>query len=202
MGASVGGQRIDRPKQFCHILPGQTLLEATERRIARVIPSQRTPVALTRAHERYYRPLLQNLPARALLVQPENRRTAPAILYGALRIAADAPLATVATFPTDHYVSDDARFMEHVVTALDVLRTRPELIVLLGIEAARAETEYGWIEPGEAIAGTPLFRVGRFFEKPDAALAETMLGQRGLWNSLVLVARVLEVVAARDLVVE
>ena len=180
----------DRPKQFCQILPGHTLLEVTERRVARVVPSQRTLVALTRAHERYYRPLLQNRPARALLVQPENRGTGPAILYGGLRIAADAPLATVATFPTDHYVSDDARFMEHVVTALDVLRTRPELIVLLGIEADRAETKYGWIEPGEAIAGTPLFRVGRFFEKPDAALAETMLGQRGLWNIFVLVARV------------
>src|SRR5215831_200722 len=89
----------DRPKQFCQILPGHTLLEVTERRVARVVPSQRTLVALTRAHERYYRPLLQNRPARALLVQPENRGTAPAILYGALRIAADAPLATVATFP-------------------------------------------------------------------------------------------------------
>jgi mannose-1-phosphate guanylyltransferase len=180
----------ERPKQFCRILGGQTLLEATEHRVARVVPSHRTLVALTRAHERYYRPLLERRPARALVVQPENRGTAPAILYGALRIAAEAPLGTVAVFPTDHYVSDDARFMEHVVTAFDALRARPELVILLGIEPDRAETEYGWIEPTDSIPGTPLFRVGRFHEKPSAAVAETLLERRGLWNSFVMVARV------------
>lgn len=180
----------ERPKQFCRILGGQTLLEATERRIARVVPSHRTLVALTRTHERYYRPLFEGRPARSVVIQPENRGTAPAILYGALRIAAQAPLGTVAVFPTDHHVSDDARFMDHVVTAFDALRARPELVILLGIEPDSAETEYGWIEPTDAIPGTPLYRVGRFYEKPSAALAETLLERRSLWNSFVLVARV------------
>jgi mannose-1-phosphate guanylyltransferase len=180
----------ERPKQFCRILGGHTLLEATERRVARVVPSHRTLVALTRAHECYYRPLFERRPARSLIVQPENRGTAPAILYGALRIAAEAPRAAVAVFPTDHHVSDDRRFMEHVVTAFAALRARPELVILLGIEPDNAETEYGWIEPTDAIPGTPLFRVGRFYEKPSAALAGTLLARGGLWNSFVLVARV------------
>jgi len=178
----------DRPKQFCRILGQQTLLEATERRVARVVPAQRTVVALTRSHERYYRGLLGGRLARSLLIQPANRGTAPAILYGALRIAAVAPLASVAVFPTDHHVSDDARFMEHVATAFEVLSKRPELAILLGITPDRAETEYGWIEPSDPIPGTRLLRVGRFVEKPDAALAETLFERHCLWNSFVLVA--------------
>lgn len=180
----------ERPKQFCRILGRQTLLEATERRVAHAVTPQRTLVALTRSHERYYRALLEGRPARSLVIQPENRGTAPAILYGALRIAADAPLGAVAVFPTDHHVSDDARFMAHVVTAFDVLRTRPELVILLGIAPDSAEAEYGWIEPTDSIAGTPLFRVGRFYEKPSGALAETLLKRQCLWNSFVLVAHI------------
>jgi mannose-1-phosphate guanylyltransferase len=179
-----------RPKQFCRVLGAQTLLDATERRVARVVPPHRTLIALTRAHERYYRALLAGRSARSLVVQPQNRGTAPAILYGALRIAAEAPLGSVAVFPTDHHTSDDARFMEHVATAFDALGARPELVILLGIEPDSAETEYGWIEPTEPIPGTPLFGVGRFYEKPSAALAETLLERHGLWNSFVLVARV------------
>jgi mannose-1-phosphate guanylyltransferase len=179
----------ERPKQFCRLLGEETLLEATERRVARIVPPNRTLVALTRAHERYYGSLVEGRPPSSLLVQPENCGTAPAILYGALRIARDAPLGAMAVFPTDHYVSDDARFMAHVAAAFDAVTKRPDLVVLLGIAPDRAETEYGWIEPAERIPGTPLLRVGGFCEKPTPALAEELLGRHCLWNSFVLVAR-------------
>jgi mannose-1-phosphate guanylyltransferase len=78
--------------------------------------------------------------------------------------------------------------MEHVAAAFDAVRARPELVVLLGIAADRAETEYGWIEPADRIPGTLLFRVQRFWEKPNAALAEELLQRRCLWNSFILVA--------------
>jgi mannose-1-phosphate guanylyltransferase len=180
----------ERPKQFCRILGGRTLLAATESRVALVVPPSRTLVALTRAHERYYGPLVEGRPPRSLLIQPENRGTAPAILYGALRIARDAPLGAMAVFPTDHYVSDDARFMAHVAAAFDAVSKRPELVVLLGIVPQSAETEYGWIEPAEQIPGTLLLRVGSFHEKPTPALAQELLGRHCLWNSFVLVARI------------
>jgi mannose-1-phosphate guanylyltransferase len=180
----------ERPKQFCRILGPQTLLEATEHRVGRLVAQPRMVIALTQTHERYYGPLVEGRPARSLLVQPENRGTAPAILYGALRIAAQAPLGAVAVFPTDHYVSDDRRFMEHVAEAFDAVSERPELVVLLGITPEGPETEYGWIEPADPIPGTRLFRVGRFWEKPTAALADALLRRGCLWNSFVLVARV------------
>lgn len=99
-------------------------------------------------------------------------------------------MGTVAIFPSDHWVSDDGRFMAHVVRACAGVAGRPDLVVLLGIGAHGPETEYGWIDPGEEIGRIGLRRITRFWEKPGAALAETLLDRGCLWNSFVIVARV------------
>ena len=122
-----------RPKQFCSVLGPESLLEQTWRRAALEIPPARTAVVVTEAHERYYAPLVAGRPRHCVVVQPENRGTAAAILYGALRIAAMAPLGAVAVLPSDHYVSDDSVFMDHVAAAFAAVEARPDLMVLLGI---------------------------------------------------------------------
>jgi mannose-1-phosphate guanylyltransferase len=179
----------ERPKQFCAVLGRETLLEQTRRRTARAIPPARTLVVLTRCHERFYRPLMAGMPPHCAVIQPEDRGTAIAILYGLLRIATVAPLASVAIVPSDHYVGDEAVFMQHVAAGFAAVRTRPDLLVLLGMQPERAETEYGWIEPGEPIPDTPLFRVRRFVEKPPAAVAQALRERGSLWNSFVMVGR-------------
>ncbi len=181
----------ERPKQFCSILGEDTLLDQTRRRSALAIPRDRTLVMLTRGHERYYAPLVADLPSGCVVVQPENRGTAPAILYGLLRIAAVGPGDAVAVFPSDHYVSDDGAFMAHVAAAFRALRGRPELVILLGMAPETPEVEYGWIEPADPIPGhESLYRVGRFWEKPSPARARMLLGRGCLWNSFVMVARI------------
>ena len=180
----------NRPKQFCAVLGDETLLEQTRRRAALAVPPDRTMLVLMRSHERFYRPLIAGIPAHCALVQPEDRGTAAAILYGLLRIAALAPMGSVAIFPADHYVSDDARFMSHVTAAFAAAQVRHDLVVLLGIEPESAETQYGWVERAEPIAATPLFRVGRFVEKPSKAVAQMLLERGCLWNSFVMVGRI------------
>ena len=144
-----------------------------------------------RAHEPFWSPLLGGMPPHCALVQPQGRGTAPAILHGLSRIAATAPLAAVAIFPADHWVSDDRALMAHVLAAFSAVRVRPELVVLLGVAPEDAETDYGWIEPGGPVrGGTRLYRVQRFWEKPTPALAEDLFERGCLWNSFILVARV------------
>lgn len=179
----------DRPKQFCALLGRGSLLERTWRRVGRSVHRDRTLTVLTRTHERYYAPLLAGVPGRRLIVQPANRGTAPAILWGALRIAHAAPGAAMAVFPCDHLVSDDAAFMRHVAVAFAAVHARPDLVVLLGVAPDRAETGYGWIEPAEPVASGALRRVRRFWEKPDRAVAERLLAMGCLWNCFVVVAR-------------
>ena len=182
-----------RPKQFCRLLDNETLLDRTRRRTALVIPPERTLVLVTRRHERFYAPLLEHAPAGCVVRQAQNRGTAPAILYGLLRVSAAAPMAAVGLFPSDHYVSDDSVFMGHVGIAFEAVRARPDLIVLLGIDADQPEPAYGWIEPGDSLPAGPgrqLSRVRRFWEKPPRPVAEALLASGALWNSFVIVARV------------
>jgi mannose-1-phosphate guanylyltransferase len=141
----------DRPKQFCPLVGERTLLAETRRRIAPEITAPRTFFSVTQAHERFYAPLLADVWSRRVVVQPQNRGTAPAILYGLLRVATVALFDPVAIVPSDHCVSDDEAFMAHVGAAFDLVTARPDLVVLLGITPDRPETEYGWIEPAEPV---------------------------------------------------
>ena len=50
------------PKQFCPLFAGETLLEWTMRRVSLLIPPERTITVLNRAHERFYAPILGNIP--------------------------------------------------------------------------------------------------------------------------------------------
>ena len=183
----------ERPKQFCPIVGGETLLDRTLRRVARAVEPERTCLVLTRRHEPFYAPLLAKGHPGPVVVQPCGRGTVPAILYGLLRIAESGPLDAVALFPSDHYVSDDARFMAHVDAAFGAVETRPDLVLLLGIEAEGPEVQYGWIEPGDRLLGRSfhsVYQVRRFWEKPPLPLAEALFAQGCLWNSFVLVGRV------------
>jgi mannose-1-phosphate guanylyltransferase len=183
----------ERPKQFCPFVNGETLLDWTRARVARSVRSDRTGLVLTRDHEPFYAPLLAKGPPGPMVVQPCGRGTAPAILYGLLRIADTGPMDAVALFPSDHYVLDDARFMAHVDAAFGAVETRPEMVVLLGIEADGPEVQYGWIEPGGRLLDQlsyPVYQVRRFWEKPALPLAKALFERGCLWNSFVLVARV------------
>ncbi len=183
----------ERPKQFCSLLGEETLLEQTWCRTELMISPERTLAVVNSAHEPYYDPILSNLPAQSLVVQSENRGTGAAILYSLLRVAARAPLASVAIFPSDHFVSNDMAFMAHVGAAFQTTRRKPESVVLLGIRPDYPEVEYGWIEPGEPVSLADeyeIMTVERFWEKPPHSTAQKLMARGGLWNSFVMVGRV------------
>jgi len=179
----------ERPKQFCSVLGRHTLLEETQSRAALELARERTLYVVNRAHESYYAPILADQATENLIVQPCNRGTAPAILYSLLRIAARDPHALVAFFPSDHYISDNAKFMSQIRIALDTARRHRDLVVLIGLEPESPEVEYGWIEPAQAIGGAAkVFAVRRFWEKPNKMLAQVLQLRGCLWNSFVMVA--------------
>jgi len=183
----------NRPKQFVPIIGGRTLLNQTRRRVALSIKQSRTLIVVTEKHRRFYGPLLDELSRGLLLEQPQNKGTAPAILYSLLHVATRSPKAVVALFPSDHFFADDEEFMSHIDVAIDATEVQPELVTLLGITPTAPETEYGWIEPHSSIlanAQRSITRVRKFWEKPSLNLA-TSLKERGcLWNSFVMVGRV------------
>lgn len=185
----IFGEEI--PKQFCRFWDSQTLLEQTRRRARLVVEPDRMVTVLTASHARFYRPLLEDMGEEHVAVQPSNRGTAAAILYALMRFKKIAPGCSVAIFPSDHFVGDERAFMSHVEAAFRAVDARPEETILLGVEPADPDPQYGWIEPGQFLANQcePVRQVRSFWEKPTAAVARRLMWSGCLWNSFVIVAR-------------
>jgi len=183
----------NRPKQFVPVIGRRTLLDQTKRRVALSFEPSRTAIVVTQKHRRFYEPLANEISPGQLLEQPVNKGTAPAILYALLHVATKSPNAIVALFPSDHFFADDEEFMSHIDIAIDAIKVQPETVMLLGITPTAPETEYGWIEPEPSIlanAEKSITRVRKFWEKPGANLASSLMKRGCLWNSFVMVGRV------------
>lgn len=127
------------------------------------------------------------------LVQPENRGTAPAVLYSLLSIARRDPTAIVALFLASRSGMTDAVFMRSVCRAFRLVEQSPGLLILPGVIPHFAATSCEWIEPragGSSVLHDSLLRVERIWKKPALYVAERLLASGCLWNSSVLVASV------------
>jgi mannose-1-phosphate guanylyltransferase len=125
------------------------------------------------------------------VVQPNNGGTAPAILLSLIHIAQLSPQATVAFFPSDHYLNNDVRFMSHVDSAFVEAQQHSNMIVLIGMKPDSPEVQYGWIEPELTLwyQSPAVFAVRRFWEKPAAIIAPRLMRQGCLWNTFVMIGR-------------
>jgi mannose-1-phosphate guanylyltransferase len=180
----------DRPKQFCPLLGDRTLFEATRQRAEKSLPADHIIFTLTRAHEKYYRDLLDS-PSTRRIIQPYNRGTAPAILYAMAVIAQSDPDAIVSILPSDHYYSSESAFKVVLEDALGIAGLHSDSVVLLAASPKGPEVEYGWIEVGRTVdRSSGLFRVERFLEKPSFPLAEKLYRSGSLWNMFVMVGHV------------
>lgn len=181
-----------RPKQFARLTGARSLLGATLDRVRLGVPLQRTVVVALKRHRRFIEAERAAGDLPTVIPQPADRGTAPGVLLPARCILAREPHATVAVFPSDHFVEPAARFMAHVADAARFVALHPERIVLVGVEPSEAETEYGWIEARESLGragGSEFWGVSRFVEKPARAAARACLARGGLWNTFVIVAR-------------
>jgi mannose-1-phosphate guanylyltransferase len=181
----------DRPKQFCALTGGETLLDQTRRRVVPMVPEEQTLLLLTRTHHGFYSDQVAGTPSSCLLVQPFNRGTAPAIVYGLTRLHDLDPDGIVAFFPSDHHFGDAAAFAAYIELAFAQAEMDRDRVILLGIVPEGPEESYGWIEPGAALAGeASIFEVRRFWEKPSRRVASRLMGRGCLWNSFVMIGRV------------
>jgi mannose-1-phosphate guanylyltransferase len=183
----------DRPKQFCALTGGDTLLRQTRQRVGRAIRRSQTLLVLTRTHERYYADEATGVPSSCLLIQPHNHGTAPAIAYSLTRLLQMDPDGFVAFFPSDHHFADDEAFITHIDFAFALAKSHPERVILLAIEPEAPEEAYGWIEPGSPLAGGPgdsISEVSRFWEKPPRRIAAHLMRRGCLWKSFVMVGAV------------
>ena len=183
----------DRPKQFCRVVGNETLLHQTQCRLSATIPTLQTLVVLTRAHECFYIDQLNDLASSSLLIQPDNRGTAPAILYSLTSVQHLDPRALVGFFPSDHYFCNEPALHAYVDAAFSEIESHAGTVILVGISPETPEVGYGWIQPGAPFATArtkSIFHVDRFWEKPSLSQACSLMSLGCLWNSFIMVGQV------------
>lgn len=127
-----------------------------------------------------------------MIVQPSDRGTLPAILSSLIHIIRRDKDAVVGFFPSDHHYADEDRFISGVDLAYGAAELNPQTVMLLGVAANRAETEYGWIEAAPAMSNDSqggLLKVKRFWEKPSDRTAQELLERGCVWNTFVMIGR-------------
>jgi len=177
--------RKSYPKQFVPLLGDATLFQQTARRLSG--EGFASPLVVTNADFRFIvaeqLAELGTAPG-AILIEPEGRNTAPAILAAALWLERADPDTLMLVAPSDHVVPDAGAFRTAVMAGVPA--AHEGRLVTFGVAPDRPETGYGYLELDalpEGGAPEPV-ALRRFVEKPDRAEAEAMLASgRHLWNA-------------------
>jgi mannose-1-phosphate guanylyltransferase/mannose-6-phosphate isomerase len=177
--------RKSYPKQFARIMGEQSLFQVSAKRLSG--EGFAAPVVLTGDPFRFI--VTEQLAAvelapQGILIEPEGRNTAPAILAAAFWMAQKDPKALMLVAPSDHLIPQADAFRETIQAA--VPRAQEGDLVTFGITPTRPETGYGYLElaaGGDAQADSPQ-ALARFVEKPEAARAADMVAAGNfLWNA-------------------
>lgn len=191
--------RKDYPKQFTQLVGEESLFQASIRRFQS--PGFALPTVLSNADFRFLvaEQLLEADSTGAdILLEPEMRNTAPAILSAALYLEAQGKGGDVMVVaPSDHVIRDTQAFLAAIEAAVPA--AAEGRLVTLGIHPDRPETGYGYLElDSVAETGTPtVMPVQRFVEKPGPeAAAEMLAAGRYLWNAGIFVFGIAPLIAA------
>ena len=190
--------RRNQPKQFGLSVDGMSLFQRAVQLVS--TDAFAAPTVVTGPDLRFR--VLEQLAAidaapTGILVEPEPRNTAPAVLAAALFLQDSDPDAMILVLPSDHRIADHDQFRNVVMAAKPAAAAGK--IVTFGIRPTRPETGFGYLElaSAQAIAADCPQPLRRFVEKPEATLAAAMLANGCyLWNAGIFLMSARTIVAA------
>lgn len=187
--------RESYPKQFVPLLGEKTLFQNSAQRMSGA--GFQRPVVVTNSDFRFIvtEQLHQvGIDPDAILIEPDSRNTAPAVLAAALHVAARDPSSVMLVAPADHVIPDAEAFETAVKKGLAAVSAGE--LVTFGIQPTYPETAYGYLEKGDASEGETI-KLKRFVEKPNSELAAQMVADGGfLWNSGIFLFRAQDIIDA------
>ena len=182
------------PKQYCTFVGSRSMFQHTVDRARSLVPQEHVLSIIGHGHRRFLPDSVVDAELGPVLEQPGNLGTAPGVFLPLAYVLADNLDATVILLPSDHFVYPEERFCGVMRDAFTLAETFRDRIVLVGAVPDRAETEYGWIDPGRAwtegrtATTCRAMEVSRFQEKPDLEEARALLRQGCLWNTMIVAA--------------
>lgn len=174
------------PKQFHDMLgTGSTLIQKTVSRFEALIPSENILIATNKTYENIVKEQLPAITTKQILLEPAMRNTAPCILYSAFKIYNENPNGILIIAPSDHWIEDEAEFLNNVQTAFDFCAENDALLTL-GIKPSEPNTGYGYIKFSSS--ENVVKKVTDFTEKPNIETAQQFLKSGDyLWNAGIFV---------------
>lgn len=116
-----------------------------------------------------------------IIIEPETKNTAPAILLAALYAEANYKDAVLIVAPTDHFIPNNKEF--HNAISLGQKEVLNGKIVTFGISPTKPETGYGYISVSKKLQHKAM-EVDKFIEKPDIKRAASMIKEGTyFWNA-------------------
>jgi len=193
--------RKSYPKQFVPLVDDLTLFQASAKRLSGATEALNfaAPTVLTGADFRFI--VTEQLASigidpGAILIEPEGRNTAPAILAAALYLIEQDPEAIMLVAPSDHVVPDVTAF--HAAVKKGLTAVEDGKLVTFGIKPTHAETGYGYLELTALpdASGDPV-DLKKFVEKPDAERAAEMVAAGTfMWNAGIFLFKAKDIIAA------
>jgi len=164
--------RRHRPKQLLPIAGDDTLLERTVSRVdfADAVVVVTRPDFADAVHDA--------APDATVLVEPAGKDTGPALAYATHHVAGAFEDPVVLAVPSDHHVVGD---FESAARRGARVAAETHALVTFGVEPTRADTGYGYLEPGNEYGDYA--EVAAFHEKPDAETAQTYVDRGYYWNA-------------------
>lgn len=192
--------RKSYPKQFAAMGGKESLFQKTARRLTG--PSFAAPTIVTHSDFRFI--VAEQIsetqiePTR-IIVEPQARNTAPAILSAALMLAS-TPDALMLVVPSDHAIDDSEAFSEAVLAGVQAANQGQ--LVTFGVEPNSPATGYGYLEIGDTKLNSKngARDLLGFVEKPDVKTARAMLESKNfLWNAGIFLFRVGAIIEAFEI---
>lgn len=173
----------ERPKQLLKLFSEKSMIRETVDRILPLIPAENIFIGTNVKQAKGILEELPMIPEENVVIEPSFKDTAAAIGYGALYIRNRIKDACMIVLASDHLIQDSKTFREMVILASQEAISQ-HTMVTLGIKPAYAETGYGYIEVMNEVELAKIYRVERFWEKPNKERAQAYVESgKFLWNS-------------------
>jgi mannose-1-phosphate guanylyltransferase len=189
--AGGGGTRLwplsrkNTPKQSLTLFGNRTMFQIAVDRLDGLFSPDRIFVVTIAEQAEQLHLQAPQLPTANFLIEPMPRGTASVVAMAAAALLKKDPQAVMAILTADHYIENVVNFQAALKAACTV--AGDGYLVTLGIPPAYPSTGYGYIESGKEIgkfAGTSVFEVNAFKEKPKLETAQEFLRKGGFsWNS-------------------
>ena len=177
--------RKSYPKQFSKLLNDNSLFQQSAKRLSTSdVISFNPHLIVTNSEFRFI--VVEQLQSIGIdpgpiLIEPEGRNTAPAILAASLFAKNKDQDAILLVAPSDHIIPNSKAFQ--LAAKIGLSEVNKGKIVTFGIQPNRPETGYGYLELDDKKKLNAI-KLKNFVEKPDQATAQKMIDSGNyLWNA-------------------